>query len=162
MLRTPFDLGQLEPPGGAIPDLEVVVDARDRDVAAELGVLQQRGGDADAALLVELCLRRARVEEALHPAALFAQRVERREAALDERRPVARRVGEETAVHAARHDDAFREGLPEAGRQREAVLVVEGVFVLAKKHWGRTSISTTFPHDKPHRPTWQPSRPPEG
>ncbi len=112
------------------------MDARDGDVAAELGVLQQRGGDPDAALLVELRLRRASVEEALHPAALLAQRVERRETALDERRPVARRVGEEAAVHTARHDDPLREGLPKAGRKREAVLVVKGVLVLAKKHWG--------------------------
>src|SRR5471032_3230709 len=124
MLRTAFDLGELEPPRGAIPDLEVVVDARDDDVAAELRVLEQRGRDPDAALLVELRLRRTCVEEALHPPALFAQRVERREAALDERCPGGRRVGEETAVHTARHDDPLREGLPKAGRKREAVLVV--------------------------------------
>src|SRR5580765_2361347 len=110
MLRTPFDLGELEPPGGAIPDLEVVVDAGDGDVAAELRVLQQRAGDPDAPLLVELCFRGACIEEALHPAALFAQRVERREAALDERGPIARRIREETAVHTARHDDPLGEG----------------------------------------------------
>ena len=68
----------------------------------------------------------------------------------------SRRVREETAVHAARHDDPLREGLPEAGRQRETVLVIEGVFVLAEKHSGSSSISTTFSHNKPHRPTWQP------
>src|SRR3954447_2759277 len=162
MLRTPFDLGELEPPSGAIPDLEVVVDTGDDDVAAELCVLEQRGGDSDAPLLVELRLRGARIEEALHPAALLAQRIERSEPALDERAPVLRRIGEEAAVHTARHDDPLGEGLPEAGRQREAVLVIEGVFVLAEKHWGRASFSTTFSHDKPHRPTWQPPRPPEG
>src|SRR3954467_9934529 len=73
MLRTPFDLGELEPPGGAIPDLEVVVDARDGDVAAQLGVLQQGAWDPDAALLVELRLDGAGIEETLHPAPFLAQ-----------------------------------------------------------------------------------------
>src|ERR671939_1582051 len=57
MLRTPFDLCQLAPPGVAIPDLEVVVNARDDDVAAQLRVLEERGRDPDAPLLVELRLR---------------------------------------------------------------------------------------------------------
>jgi hypothetical protein len=56
MLRTPFDLGELEPPGGAIPDLEVVVDTGDDDVPAELRVLEQRARDTDPPLLVELRL----------------------------------------------------------------------------------------------------------
>ena len=72
-------------------------------------------GNADAALLVELRLRRAGEEEALHPAALLAQRVERREPRLDERVPVGARVGEEAAVHAARHDDPLPEGRAGSG-----------------------------------------------
>src|SRR3954452_17540384 len=77
---TPFDLGELASPGVAIPDLEVVVDARDDNVAAELRVLEESLRDPHSALFVELCLRRAGEEEALHPAALLAQEVEAREA----------------------------------------------------------------------------------
>jgi hypothetical protein len=42
ILSTPFDLGELALPGGAVPDLEVVVDPGDDDVAAELRVREQR------------------------------------------------------------------------------------------------------------------------
>src|SRR3954451_10020985 len=152
MLRTPFDLCQLAAPGVAIPDLEVVVDSRDDDVAVELRVLQERGGETDATLLVQLRLGCAGEEEALHPAALLAQRVERPEPALDEHVPVGARVGEETAVHAARHDDPAREALAEASRQREPVLVVDRVLVFTEKHLGPFSFSTTLPHDKPRFP----------
>src|SRR5437764_12185816 len=156
MLRTPFDLGELAPPGGAVPDLEVVVDARDDDVAAELRVLDQCGRDPGPALLVELRLRRAGEEEALHPAALLAERVERREATLDERVPVRARVRVQAAVDAPRHDDPVHEGLPEPGRQGEAVLVVDGVLVFAEEHAGPRLSFTTFPHDKPLCATSQP------
>src|SRR4051812_29192537 len=118
MLRTPFDLGELAPPRGAIPDLEVVVDTRDDDVADELRVLQQRTGDPDPALLVELSLRRPRIEVALEPAGLLAERVELREPRLDRPRPVGPRVRVEAPVEAPAHDHTFGEGLPEAGRER--------------------------------------------
>src|SRR5947199_2304908 len=52
ILSTPFDLGELAAPGVAIPDLEVVVDSGDDDVAAELGVLEQPGRDDHATLPV--------------------------------------------------------------------------------------------------------------
>src|SRR5919109_519871 len=103
MLRTPFDLGELAPPGGTVPDLEVVVDARDDDVAAEFRVLDQGRRQSHSSLLVELGLRRAGEEETLHPAALLAQRVERREPGLDDPLPVVGGVRKEAAVHAARH-----------------------------------------------------------
>src|SRR3954454_4309792 len=156
MLRTPFDLCKLAAPGVAIPDLEVVVDTRDDDVAAELRVLQQRGRQADPPLLVELALCCAGEEEALHPAALLAQRVERCQTALDEMIPVLTRVREETSVHAAGHDDAAFERLPKAGRQGEPVLVVDRVLMFTEKHrWGGPLL-TTFPHDKPRSPTCPP------
>src|SRR5690348_9122544 len=52
ILSTPFDLGELALPGGAAPDLEVVVDPGDDDVAAELRVREQRGRDAHPPLAV--------------------------------------------------------------------------------------------------------------
>src|SRR5512142_2343728 len=76
ILSTPFDLGELAPPGGAVPDLEVVVDTGDDDVAAELRVLQQRGRDAHAALLVGNGIRGGGEEVALHPPSLLAERME--------------------------------------------------------------------------------------
>src|SRR5690349_8529620 len=153
MLRTPFDLCELAAPGVAIPDLEVVVDSRDDDVALELRVLQERGRQSDASLLVQFRLRCAGEEEALHPAALLAQRVQRGEASPHERGPVVAGVRVQAAVDAARHDDSLRERLPEAGRQREAVLVVQCVLVLAEKHPGALPLCPTLPHHKPHRPT---------
>src|SRR5437879_4337471 len=161
MLRTPFDLGELAPPGGTIPDLEVVVDACDDDVADELRVLQQRTGNPDPALLVELALRRARVEVALKPAALLAQRVELCKASLDRPRPVGTRVRVQAPVEAAAHDHALREGLPEAGREREAALVIDRVLVLAEKHSGPVlclPLCPTINHNPPPR---NPSEPPK-
>src|SRR5205809_6721901 len=59
ILSTPFDLDELALPGGAVPDLEVVVDPGDDDVAAELRVLEQSGRNAHTALLVRRLLARA-------------------------------------------------------------------------------------------------------
>src|SRR5207245_11654893 len=128
-------------------------DARDDDVAAELRVFEQGPGNPDPALLVELTLRRPGIEVALQPATLLAQRVELLETRLDRPGPVGARIGVQAAVQAAAHDHALRERLPEAGRQREAALVIDRVLVLAEKHPGPGPLSTTLPHDKPQFPT---------
>ena len=65
IFRTPFELSELGPPRVAVPDLDVVVDAGDDDVPLQGPVLEQRRRDDDAALLVQLPGRRARVEEAV-------------------------------------------------------------------------------------------------
>ena len=44
MLRTPFDLVELPPPGLPIPDLEVIVDPGDNDFPLEAGVAEQGPG----------------------------------------------------------------------------------------------------------------------
>src|SRR5207245_6438746 len=77
ILRTPFDLCQLFAPGGAVPDLEPVVDACDDDLQAQLGVVDQLGGNHHAALFVEFGLGRPRVEEALEPPRFRAERIQR-------------------------------------------------------------------------------------
>src|SRR5436305_4876947 len=79
ILSTPFDLGELALPGGAVPDLEVVVDPGDDDVAAELRVREQSRWDAHAALLVRGRLVGAGEEVTVEAAALHAQEVERGE-----------------------------------------------------------------------------------
>src|SRR5215467_8926854 len=76
ILSTPFDLGELTLPGGAVPDLEVVVDAGNYDIAAELRVLEQRGRKAHPPLFVRRGLAGAGEEVATHPPALLAQRVQ--------------------------------------------------------------------------------------
>src|SRR5918911_587799 len=54
ILRTPFDRGHLAPPQLAVPDLEVVADAGDDDLAPEARVLDQRRRQHHAALPVEV------------------------------------------------------------------------------------------------------------
>src|SRR4051795_968278 len=76
IFRAPFDLVQLLTPFRAIPDLEVVVHARDRDLPAQPGVLDQRRGQHHPPLLVELALRGACEEMALQHARLRRERVE--------------------------------------------------------------------------------------
>src|SRR3954447_1136721 len=160
MLRTPFDLRQFLAPGGAVPDLEVVVDARHDDVAAELRVVDQCRREHHPALLVQLGLRRPGEEEPLHPPPFLAERIERREPRVDEVAPVLARVREEAAVHTARHDDPIRKVRPDPGREGEAVLVIDRVLVFAEKH-SAVSVLSTFPPDKPHRPTCPLRSPPQ-
>src|SRR6476661_9772723 len=101
ILSTPFDLGELALPGGAAPDLEVVVDPGDDDVAAELRVREQRRGDAHAPLLVRRGLAGAGEEVAVHPPALLTQRVQGGERRVAVVLPAVRRPRPETAVEAA-------------------------------------------------------------
>src|SRR6201989_1281284 len=123
ILSTPFDLGELALPGSAVPDLEVIVDPGDDDVAAELGVLDQCGGDAPPPLFVRRRLARAGEEIAVHPPALLAQRRQIGEVRVAVVRPAGRRPRVDAAVEAARDDDSVLEHPPELGRKREAVLV---------------------------------------
>ena len=154
-LRAPFDLVQLLAPGGAIPDLQVVPHSGDDDVPAELSVLDESGRNHHAPLLVELGLGRAEKKNRCMRRRLLAERVELGEPRLDERVPVVLAVGVEAPVHAAREHDALGERCAKPGRQREPVLVVDGVLVFAEKHvWGTTAIST-LPHFKPLCPTAQ-------
>src|ERR671914_836745 len=155
MLGTPFDLLQLVPPRRAVPDLDVVVDPGDDDLAAQLGVLRQRRRHHHAPLLVELALLRAGEEEALHLPAVGAERIERGQPGLDEPLPVAARVRVEAAVHASGEHDTVAERASELRREREAVLVIDRVLVLAEKHPTSLDLLTTFPHDRPQWSTAQ-------
>src|SRR5438874_12959317 len=68
IFRAPFDLVQLLTPFRAVPDLEVVVHARDRDLAGQSRVLDQGRRQHHPALPVELALRGPGEEVALHHA----------------------------------------------------------------------------------------------
>ena len=103
ILRTPFDFGQLLAPGGAVPDLEPVVDAGDDDLPAQLRVLDQLGGDHHAALFVELGLgapRRRRCLWRRRPSGLSGSSAD--ESRLDESIPIRTTEGVEAAVEAPR------------------------------------------------------------
>src|SRR5439155_5039501 len=111
-------------PPGAVPDLELVVDARARDLELEAGVLDQRRREHQPALPIELALRGAGEEVAPHAPRVLSERVESRDPVC-EPLPLGARVGVEAAVEAARDDDAVLERGPELGREGEAVLVVK-------------------------------------
>src|SRR4051812_22007836 len=111
----------------------MVVDAGHSDLARDPRAFEQRLRDDQAALLVELDVRRPAEEVAAHLARRLGQRVERLDPV---RHPLPRRpwIGVEAAVEATRHDDAFLEGSAELRRECEAVLVIERVVVLTQQH----------------------------
>src|ERR671914_1071854 len=99
MLRTPFDLVELPPPGFAIPDLQVIVDPGDDDVPLEACVAEQGCRNHDPSLLVQLRFGRTGEEVALQLSAFAAERVELRDARLEPLQPVAARIRVEAPVH---------------------------------------------------------------
>src|SRR5215207_3164030 len=134
MLRAPFDLLQVLAPDGAVPDLQVVVDSRDDDLAAESRVLDQRGRNVDPPLLVRLGFGSAREEVPVHQPCLLEQRVELGEPARDEVVPLRPREEVQASVEPTRDHAPVHEGIAELGRKRETVLVIEGVCVFAEEH----------------------------
>src|SRR5688500_1755074 len=152
-LRPPFDIFQLGLPGGAVPDLEELADARDDDVAREAGLPQETGRKGHASLLVELRLGTGREEITPHLARLAAELIEAGQLRAHEIVPALTRVHGETGIDSPRDDHTAREGLAKAGREREPVLVVDGVLVLAEEQGWTPSFCTTSPHFRPHSPT---------
>ena len=133
------------------------MDACHDDLAPESRVPVQRRRHEHAPLLVELRVGRGAEEEPLQLSRLFRKRVEGREPCLDERVPVRAREHVEALVQASREHDAAGQRLAETSRQREPVLVVDGVFVLAEEHGCTRSWFPTFPHFKPRSPTCLPT-----
>src|SRR5579884_876938 len=151
IFRAPFDLVHVRAPPGAIPDLEVVVDAGDRDLALDARALQQRGWQHHPSLLVQVGAHRAGEEVALHHPALPAERVERADAA-DQPLPLGHRVRVQAPVHPAGDDDAVAQPVAELRGEREAVLLVERMVVFAEQH------GSTAPHFTPPLATSKPLR----
>ena len=128
-LSTPFDLLELLPPGGAVPDLEVIAHARDDDLPLEAAC-----STSGAGTITRPCLSSSASDALANMKRLIwrdslLKGIEPGEPALDERRPALARVDDETPVHAAGKHDPVREGLPELGRKGQSVLVVECVVV---------------------------------
>src|SRR5262245_16156430 len=155
MIRAPFDRAQVLLPGGAVPDLEVVVDARDDDVPAEPGMACEGWWDEDASVPVELGVGGTREEEPPQLAGLPRERVEGGEPCLDRLAPGGPRVDGDVAVEALREDDAAGQALAKAGRERDPALVVDGVLVLAEEQRLLLRAPPTLPHFKPLSPTPQ-------
>jgi hypothetical protein len=151
MLCTPHYLLQLSAPRGAIPDLEPVAHPDDDDLAAEPCVLDQRGRQHHATLLVRRRLDGSGVVEALQHTGLVAERIEPREARLDQLLPIVRRVGLDAGIEPTGEHDAACQRLAEPRRQREAVLVIDRVVVFAEEHWSRCPRPTA-PTAQPHSP----------
>ena len=150
-----IDRAQVLLPGGAVPDLEVVIDARDDDVPAEAGMPCEGWWDEDASVPVELGIGGTREEEAPQLAGLPRERVESGEPCLDCLAPGVARVDRDVAVQPFRQDHAGCQALAKTGREREPALVVDGVLVLAEEQGLLLRASPTSPHFRPLSPTLQ-------
>src|ERR1700712_5041878 len=75
-LGAPFNIRELTAPALAVPDLEPVAQPGDHDVLVERRMPDERRGQGDAPLPVELALEAATEEVALECPALAAERVE--------------------------------------------------------------------------------------
>src|SRR5918912_3751384 len=145
-------------PGGAVPDLEVVVDPGHDDLLPQPGVLAERCRHHHPALLVQLGLCRARVEVPVHQPPFPAERIELAQPRLNARLPLAPGVGGETPLDPPREDDPVGKRRTELRRKRETVLVIDRMLVLAYQHGPpRTTLNHLFPLRNPpaaisHRP----------
>ena len=90
------------------------------------------GGEYYPALLVELALRGACEEVPLHHARALGERIEAADP-LGMLLPRRARVRVEAPVETAGDEDTVLERRPVLGRQGEAVLVVEGMFMLTEQ-----------------------------
>src|SRR3990172_9209374 len=129
-----------------MPDLQALAATDDDDGALQGGVLPAAGRDEDPALGVQL-----RVEGAAEDAPADAPSLDLvGSAALHEGSPALIAllgVYFDAAVEAFGQDDALREGIPVAGRERDPTAVVDGVLIAAAKYQGG-----------PLRPWWRWSR----
>src|SRR6478672_2248909 len=100
IFRAPFDLVQALTPFRSIPDLEVIVDTGHRHLAPKACMLDQRRGQDEPSLAVELALRGACEEVAPQRARVLGERVECGDPCR-ELLPLRARVGEEAAVEPA-------------------------------------------------------------
>src|SRR5437867_2406244 len=99
--HAPFDRAALDVPLRSIPDLDVVVDSGDDDVASEPGVLDELLREEDAPLRVELGHECPAEDVSLHLARLRRERVEIGDAS-DVRLPAVERVDVDVRLDPAR------------------------------------------------------------
>ena len=143
----------------AVPELQVVVVARDDDLALEPGVPDERRRHEHPARAVDVRVARAREEEAPELARLARERVEHGHAGLDGHLPRLPWVDRDVPVDPAREHDPAAEHLAKARRESESALLVDRVLVGADEHrlgpWPIVVAIPTLPHFMPLDPTWQ-------
>jgi hypothetical protein len=128
------DLGVVLVPGLGVPDLQVIGDAdHHAGTLLELCVLDQVLRDPDPSRGIERLVMRPAVEAAPHHPALAAEWVELAEDLLLELRVLGRRVDLDAGIEAGRENGSVRELGTEAGRDRDPLLGVETVLVVAAK-----------------------------
>ena len=146
-------------PGGAIPDLEVVVDPGDDDVAAEIRMLEQRGRDASpvpGSIRGRLHRRKSGGASAVLPGSAGAgwRGSSSRVSAQPFRRPRVEATSKPrvTTMPSSNAPSEFR-------RERETVLVIDRVLVFASEHRAALPWFTTAPtidHFPPQSPLFWP------
>src|SRR3954452_1906606 len=123
-------------PGVAVPDLQALLGARDGDLLAEAGVLEQLGWDHHAPRAVELAREGVGGEVGAELARLRRERVEPLERAAHALLVLLGRPDLDALLHAFGDDDAVGEGSAELGRDGEPVLRIERVVEgAAEGHW---------------------------
>src|SRR5689334_21387680 len=128
-------------PGVAVPDLQALLGARDRDLFSQAGVLQELGRDHHAPRAVELAREGVGGEVGAQLAGLRRERVEALERAAHALLVLLGRPDLDALLDALGDDDAVGQGGTELGRDGEPVLriqrVVEGA---AESHWGGAGV----------------------
>src|SRR3954452_15732656 len=123
-------------PGVAVPDLQAVLRARDRDLLAEAGVLHERGGHHHAARAVELAREGVGGEVGAQLARLRREAVEPLERVAHVPLVLVGRPDLDALLDALGDDDAVGERRAELGRDGEPVLGIERVVEgAAEGHW---------------------------
>jgi hypothetical protein len=126
----------MDRPGGPVPDLDVVVDADDGHVLLDPGMLEQLGRHKHPALAVELGHGRSGEHVSLHLPGLAVERVELCDPG-HVRVPRLARVHVDVPLDPASQNDTSGERMAKPGRQRDPVLLVDRVLVLAVEHGGQ-------------------------
>ena len=151
--RPPLARSASARPRPRVPDLEMVVRADDHARPPEPGVLDQVPRDPHPAGAVERLVVRAGVEPAPHHPALRMQRALAGDESVGERLVRRGRIDRDAVIELLEEHDAFGQGGAEPGGDREPVLRVEGVLVLAAKRQSGGGVWTGVARwEEPHHP----------
>src|SRR5665811_314465 len=122
--------GLVVSPGGAVPDLDVVLDADDADLAVDVGEPEMLGRHRDATLPVELLKHGVTRREAHEVAALDAARGDALHLPLEVLLELLGRIPVEAVLVALGHVDTVGERRSQARGDGDAVLRIEREVVL--------------------------------
>jgi hypothetical protein len=123
------ELGLLDHPGFGVPDLEVFAGADDDAGTVEAGVLDKVLGNADAAGRVDFLVGGASVEATAHAPGVEPEGAVGRDEVVREPVEGFGRMHPDAGVEALGKNYSISERRTEPGRNREAILRIERVFV---------------------------------